>query len=183
MALADFGFSEFHDCDRSANVFSNLYDKVLCEVVQRKFNRKRIVEQIPDEPNCTATNWIFEKDNQNWFKCCKKKKSLMATGDFMCQHIEPLYFIPPILTGKAGGMKQLLSSVISIFDSVMGTKRTGLSGPAQLPQQRDNQSSDEKFQLCFQTLRPGQYLNEGCYCWKGVEECIDPGAGASIYFL
>lgn len=43
-ALEALGIGGQIDCDRSSNVLANAYHKLLCEMLQPKFNGKRMVK-------------------------------------------------------------------------------------------------------------------------------------------
>jgi len=46
----------------------------------------------------------------------------------------------------------------------------------------DDPQGEKKGQLCFQTASPGRFLKEGCYCWRGIEECVD-ASKQQMFFL
>ncbi|CAD7940912.1 unnamed protein product [Amoebophrya sp. A120] len=179
--LAEFGFGGFHDCERSTNLLANLYTQLLCEMKQKKWNGRRMVEQVPEVQNCNTTDWIFEKSTRNWMKCCSQKLGMMTQGDYLCQHVEPLYQLPPMMKTKDSLMTKVMKGMLLMLNGVLKTKGEGVRGPDRPPREEDSQS-DEGAQLCFQTARPGRYLQEGCYCHRGMEECIDTSEQGMFFF-
>eukprot|EP00391_Amoebophrya_sp_Ameob2_P000443 CAMPEP_0179002112 /NCGR_PEP_ID=MMETSP0795-20121207/11786_1 /TAXON_ID=88552 /ORGANISM="Amoebophrya sp., Strain Ameob2" /LENGTH=250 /DNA_ID=CAMNT_0020695663 /DNA_START=97 /DNA_END=850 /DNA_ORIENTATION=+ len=142
-----------------------------------------VFEEVPEPQNCKRNRhqWIYEKSTRNWFKCCKQKLGYVSTGDYMCQHVEPLYMLPPVLRASDSILKKALKAIVTMINAKTQPKTEGISGPERPPVEDDPQG-EKKGQLCFQTASPGRFLKEGCYCWRGIEECVD-ASKQQMFFL